>query len=374
MMKVFLKLCLLFVLTLSVSSVFAQVIYVKHDAIGVNNGSSWTDAYVNLQDAINAANSTDQIWVARGAYLPTQNPVSNGTDRDKTFILNKGVSIYGGFVGDESAEFVLENRNLEENPTVLSGDLGARCDYSDNVYHVLFAQGATGLIILDGFTVTGGNADGVGTANIGGSFSRANGGGMVIRASNVTLNNIRFRDNHAPPVLPVSANVSLGNGGAIHVATGTTSSPSIVSINGGVFEKNTAYRGGTLHIAGNSTTVTINESSFADNTTTEVSSFGAAIHIPSGKLDIVNTSFINNRAGGTGGAIYQSGANTEVNIIRSKFLDNRSSGSGGAACFANGTVNISSSLFSGNMSTHTGNGLGAGAINSSYCVRGYVLR
>src|SRR5690606_35573629 len=144
---------------------------------------------------------------------------------------------------------------------------------------------------------------------------------------------------------------------------GTTNSPSIVTINECSFEKNSAYRGGALHILGASSVVKVYESSYTGNTTSQQSSFGAAVHITAGKLDIVNTSFVDNRAGGTGGAIYHAGSNTELNIIRSLFSNNRSSGSGGAACFANGTVNISSSLFSGNSSTHTGRWQWAGAIN-----------
>ena len=49
----------------------ANRIYVKHDAAGLNNGTSWTDAYTNLQAGFGNASSGDTIWVAAGTYVPT---------------------------------------------------------------------------------------------------------------------------------------------------------------------------------------------------------------------------------------------------------------------------------------------------------------
>ena len=40
------------------------VIYVDKDAAGANDGTSWTDAYVDLQIAMNDANDGNQIWAA----------------------------------------------------------------------------------------------------------------------------------------------------------------------------------------------------------------------------------------------------------------------------------------------------------------------
>jgi len=52
-----------------------DTIYVKWDATGNNNGSSWEDAFTDLQDALAAADSSDQIWVAKGVYYPTNVPI-----------------------------------------------------------------------------------------------------------------------------------------------------------------------------------------------------------------------------------------------------------------------------------------------------------
>lgn len=44
----------------------ANVLFVDADAGGANNGSSWEDAYVTLQDALANASSDNEIWVAEG--------------------------------------------------------------------------------------------------------------------------------------------------------------------------------------------------------------------------------------------------------------------------------------------------------------------
>ena len=50
-----------------------KIIYVDVNAVGTNNGSSWADAYVHLQDALADANSLPkpvEIRVAKGIYRP----------------------------------------------------------------------------------------------------------------------------------------------------------------------------------------------------------------------------------------------------------------------------------------------------------------
>ncbi|MFT5886017.1 MAG: hypothetical protein ACI9IP_002481, partial [Arcticibacterium sp.] len=105
-------------------------IYVDTDVTTNGDGTSWANAYNNLQDAIDAAAVNDEIWVAAGTYLPTDAPdgtTSTGaTDRNNAFHLGTDMKIYGGFAGTETQ---LSQRDAATNITILSGDF----DNDDNV-------------------------------------------------------------------------------------------------------------------------------------------------------------------------------------------------------------------------------------------------
>jgi SprB repeat len=149
--------------------------YVHATATGGNSGLSWADAFTDLQTALGAAQPGDQVWVAEGTYLPT-----NSSDRAASFELSSGVALYGGFAGTETE---LSMRDWAAHPTVLSGDIGASGDSTDNSYTVLYLFQPDSSTVLDGFTVCHGVADGDAVAA--GSFDRAvSGGGLYIDAGN----------------------------------------------------------------------------------------------------------------------------------------------------------------------------------------------
>lgn len=110
---------LLFLFTiflLNIPKIYSQsIIYVDSDATGINDGSSWTNAYTELYDAISNASLNDSIWVAEGTYYPEL----NATPRLSTFLIDKQISLFGGFNGTET---VLSQRNYVLHPTILSGD------------------------------------------------------------------------------------------------------------------------------------------------------------------------------------------------------------------------------------------------------------
>ncbi|MCJ8279927.1 MAG: DUF1565 domain-containing protein [Rivularia sp. ALOHA_DT_140] len=132
-------------------------IFVNLNASGSNDGSSWTNAYKDLQSAINAASSGQEIWVAAGTYKP-------GTERTDSFQLKDGVSVCGGFTGTENS---LDERDIENNVTILSGSIGDENNKQDNSYTVVKFTNENGTAILDGLTIQDGfsNKDAVNDIN-----------------------------------------------------------------------------------------------------------------------------------------------------------------------------------------------------------------
>ena len=92
------------------------MIYV--DTTKNGNGSSWPDAYHELQQALAAAQANTEIWVAEGTYKPTD----GATDpREGSFALASDVAVYGGFpTGGGDGTF--SARAPDSYPTILNGD------------------------------------------------------------------------------------------------------------------------------------------------------------------------------------------------------------------------------------------------------------
>src|SRR5687767_14573645 len=119
--------------TASTSSAVAGTRYVDVSlTTGANDGSSWSDAYQGvdgLANALAAAASGDEIWVAAGTYKPMTT-----LTRTISITLVNGVGVHGGFAGGETS---LAERDPVANPTVLSGDLAGDDGsgiYTENSY------------------------------------------------------------------------------------------------------------------------------------------------------------------------------------------------------------------------------------------------
>ena len=175
-------------LLLLAPSASAGILYVDDDlTTGLNDGSSWADALQGpdaLQIALAAALAGDQIFVAEGTYFPT----STGS-RTARFLLHNDVEIYGSFLGTESTP--AERPPFGTAPSVLHGDLAGNDGsnmFNDNSYHLLGGNSTNASAVLDGFVVTGGNANGSGNHNKGAGI-------LLINGASPTVRNCRFVGN-----------------------------------------------------------------------------------------------------------------------------------------------------------------------------------
>ncbi|UCF16815.1 MAG: hypothetical protein JSW59_05010, partial [Phycisphaerales bacterium] len=191
-----------------------HVIYVDAGAgfPGADDGSSWANAFRYLQDALRAASSGDQILVAQGVYKPDQGTYQPPCERTATLQLINGVAIRGGYAG--FGEPNPDARDIELYETVLSGDLrGNDTDFNDsdwqhvydytsdpsradNSYSVVTGSDTDSTAILDGFTITGGNANGpvLGKCPYL-DYRLAAGAGMYNASGSPTVLNCTFRRN-----------------------------------------------------------------------------------------------------------------------------------------------------------------------------------
>lgn len=170
------KLLLTLIFLLNYSLQAQNIWYVKNGATG--SGNSWSNASNNLQQVINNATDGDEIWIAQGTYQPAINTA---------FVLNKNVSLYGGFSNTGSPLFT--DRNPHLYPTILQG----------NQEHVLRAIGTLPnnklltTTIIDGFSITNGTSD--------------YGGGLLIYFCDAEFRNLKIHNNTA----------LLGEGGGIKI-------------------------------------------------------------------------------------------------------------------------------------------------------------
>ena len=325
---------------------------------GLDNGSSWANAYQGthgLKAALAVAVASDQVFVASGTYLPS----STGS-RSDSFNLINAVEIYGGFVGTESSP--AERPPFGTASSVLSGDLGGNDGsgtLTDNSYHVVRGAGTNASAVFDGFTVSGGNANGAGNDNRGGGMIFGGGSASTMRNSLFTGNRCTFGggagyiNNASPSFTDCSFVNNIGGsfGGAFDIATAGA-----VIFDRCLFQGNRASRAGALEIF-STTGVKVINSVFLDNTATGGSGGGAIWMGSGGNTQVRNCTVVGNSATSqaVGGLRVSGGNPTIANCI---FWAN--TGSGGAMGSANqvaGTANVTYSIVTGGFAG-TGN-LGA---------------
>jgi len=282
------------------------LVRVKPTASACEDGLTWETAFSDLQKPLTTA-WVHEIWLAEGRYYPG----AVGSPLTSTFTLSRAVSLFGGFVGNETER---SQRDARSHLSVLSGDLdrdGLRD--AENAYHVVTV---TASAVLDGLTIRDGYARDD-TSDVG--SLRGYGGGLLVHDASPTLRSCHVEDNRAELY-----------GAGMHVQ-GTSFARIIRTI----FERNVARsqyygNGGALGIHGpadgNALTEIIN-CAFYDN---DAEDHGGALTISGADARIVNSLFTRNRAA-CGGAVAVSSA--EPSIINSTFVGNVSRSNCGATMY-----------------------------------------
>ncbi len=353
-------------------------IYVNAAATGLNNGTTWANAFTKLQEAlaVPAAIGTE-IWVAKGTYKPaTCAPPCNGSSpqRSATFQLKSGMGLYGGFRADESSRGLRDPTN---NPTILSGDLngddvlvpctanspdcdsfGGLCvanscitsdNHAENCYHVVKGSPTDITAILDGFTVTGANGNGTNPMNVGGGmYNDSPGGSPTVTNCIFTGNSVNLNgggmfniDGSSPMVTNCTfrGNSSNGDGGGMYNNSG---SPTVTNC---TFSGNRANGGGAILNDGASSRIT--NCTFSGNS---AGSGGAMFNSDAPSATVTNCAFSGNRASGAGGGMYNNGSSPTV--TNCTFSGNAAIVSGGGIYNINGIPDsnptVTNCILSGN--------------------------
>ena len=366
---------------ITVTNTVPDIIYVDDNATaGADNGLSWANAFIYLQDALDFADSSggqvSKIWVAQGIYKPDQGAAVVSGDRYASFQLLNGVAVMGGYAGLGTPDPNARNVVLYE--TILSGDLNGDdgpgfVNYGENSYHVVQGSGTDATAILAGFTITSGSATGSlafandsggGVYCLGGSPILINntfsanlamrGGGMFSYSSTTILINCTFSGNFAVydgggmyNILstPILINSTFNGNYAGEFGGGMCnlyySNPTLIST---TFSGNVAKYGGGMANYINSTPVLIN-STFSGNFAIY---FGGGMHNQTESSPVlVNCIFKGNFANNFGGGM-SNFQNSSPTLMNSTFSGNVASYGGGMFNYLSSNPTLTNSTFSGN--------------------------
>ena len=267
----------------------AAVIFVNAARPANGDGTSWATAFRDLQPALTAAQSGDELWIAAGTYRPDRGPGLIPGTKTVAFQLRSGVGLYGGFLGNEASR---PQRNPVVNLTILSGDLngddgaGGTPNLSDNSLRIVVANGTAAGTIVDGVTIRG----------AGGEASA--GGGVTCAAGQLVLVNCIITANRAES----GAGLFCDAFGILRLERCQVLRNSASDTGGGYF--------GSIF----SDLLAIN-STFSGNYAAQR---GAGLFAISGtRLSLANCTVVRNTAGGLGGGVFAENTNP---IVRNSIL------------------------------------------------------
>jgi predicted outer membrane repeat protein len=390
----------------------SPVVYCDARAPGVNNGSSWANAYVCLQDALKVAGPGVEIRVAQGVYKPDRRyeirrdgdrVVASGKQTD-SFVLPSGGTLKGGYAGYGAAN--PDQRDVKAFKSVLSGDLAGNdiplkgydwqsiADFiqdksrTDNSQTVVMTGSSGGVPVVDGFVITGGHAgvqyairgrgeyagalvdmDGAGAFLSAGSprfvhctfrlnttrageVGAAGGAGVLCMNVSPSFVECDFAENFAFASAGTSLGGAMRNIRANPVLTGCTFTGNVVEGADG------QYWGGA--IANYASSPTLTGCTFKANLA--VRSRGGAIFNSDASNSVVTGCTFESNLADYGGAIYSNDSSSPT-VTRCTFLNNQASyGRGGAILTGTGCTSVVNQCrFVGNITAYEGGAVcGAG--------------
>lgn len=325
-----------------------RILRVAPDGNDGNDGSAWNKAYKNVQAAIDklaAGGQGGEVWVKTGTYQPSVYMSGESTDRSAAFVMKDGVSVYGGFEGNEETRAERDNKKGSmpwqyTYSTVFVGNAyggaatgGGKCEYNtadnkwsvtgSNSNHVVwFAQpdgtAFKNVTVLDGVTIKGGSAQETeGTKD---NFFGDRGAGVYM-AGNANLTNC-----------VVTENAATGKGGGVYLYGGR--------IIGSLLYNNEGQQGGAVYVDNSGIVL---RSMLTNNSGYD----GAAVYMVSDtewtdgsmhpEYQILSTSVVSNNTSRHNGAVYcnQGGVMLQTTMVNNVSVgtvdpaDNESAQTGG---------------------------------------------
>jgi hypothetical protein len=412
--------------------------YVTRYGAGDWDGTSWENASNDLQkmmDELAAASLDDTagytgpyiVKLGAGPHRPKYEPMvpanpavldnyayndSREDFRDRAFILRPGVQVWGGYPEPGGND---DTRDPAANVSILSGDLdnsGSTPNMHD-AYHVVLGVGTlavpiTDMTVLDGLTISGGNANGSGSLTVGTySIERQNAGGIYNRNASPTLNRVMIsgntveidgggmynRDGSSPKLanVTISDNHITGGGGMYNYDSSPTLTDvtiggddpadknaancgggvynidsSQMTMNGGFITGNTAYYGGGMYNGNGSspvlTDVTISENEAAGGSN---AAGGGMFNYDNSSPVLTNVIIDRNNSYDAGGGMFNYDNSSPV-LANVTISNNNTSNAGGGRMY-NGSSSpvLANVTISGNTATISKLGGGGGMYNAN---------
>ena len=301
------------------STTVAETIFVDANSPPAGDGNSWPTAYNYLQDGLADAVSGDEIRVANGTYRPDQSATAPGGTNSTyaTFELIDGVGLYGGYAGFGAPD--PNHRDVQQYETTLTGTLNTK-----NSLHVVNGTGTSATAVINGFTITGGNA------------VNTSGGGMLNNPGSPTVVNCLFQGNS-----------TTAYGGGMY---NRISSPTLIDC---TFTGNSANNnGGGIYNSNSSPEIT--NCTFTTNSSQQDG--GGICNYSGSNPELTNCLFTGNSAAGRGGGIYNYNS-SNPDMVNCIFTGNSSTDHGGGTCNWSSSPKLFGCLFNCNSTAMDGGGM-----------------